>query len=332
LVYQSNENMLPDSEFEPGRYGHLVVGNHGRLLDPRRTPVRIVDLRMSVGMFEVQTEDFEDKGAIWEVPFEEVDRYQFARAERRVSEKVLSEIRCSVERLDRPLRIDCDPERRAATASRFRMLYAELSSWIGSHSRFIAEGRLLPDAESRAGDPVLFGDLKALMAERGLWKMEDVFTSRFVSNPYSGEIVKGHRIVLAELGVVPYDGKVIRDPNIFEGEWSRERRADHILTRRAFVQALFRRLGEEHVLLYRGMSCPGPLRLPDNLTFVSATFSLAIARAHFDSGREGSTGALYRQRVPVARLFMTFYETEQMNTSFAEAEAVLLYEEGNPLF
>ena len=162
--------------------------------------------------------------------------------------------------------------------------------------------------------------------------MEDAFASQFVSNPYSGELVKGHRIVLAELGMVSYEGKVTRDPELFDGDWSRERRADHILVRRAFVQAVFRHLGEDHVLLYRGISLPGRLRLPENLTFVSATFSLAVARAHFDSGGEGATGVLYRQQVPIERLFMTYYETEQMNRSFAEAEAVLLHEEGNLAF
>jgi hypothetical protein len=180
-MYQSNEDTLPDSELEPGQHSHLVVGNHGRLLDSRRTPVRIVDLSTSLGMFMVQIEDFEDRGAIWEVPFEEVHRYQFAKAEKRASQNVLSEIKRSVERLDRPLRIACDSKTRAATAARFQTLSAEVSSWI-------------------------------------------------------------------------------------------------------------------------------------------------------DSGDERATGVLYRQCVPIERLFMTYYETEQMNRSFAEAEAVLLYDEDNVAF
>lgn len=154
MIYQSREDTLPDSEFEPGQHSHLVVGNHGRLLDSRRTPVRIVDLRTSLGVFVAQIEDFEDRGAIGEVPFEEVDRYQFAKAEKRASEDVLSEIKRSVERFDRPLRIACDPKRRAATAARYRTLSAEASSWIDSHSRLVSEGRVRPDAESREGDPV----------------------------------------------------------------------------------------------------------------------------------------------------------------------------------
>jgi len=332
LIYQSNEGSLPDSEFEPGEHKHLVVGNHGRLLDSRRTPVRIVDLREPVGMFLVRIEDFEDRGAIWEVPFEEVDRYQFAKGERRASRNVIAEIERSVARLDRPLRIACDSRMRAATAARFRALSAEVSAWIDSNSRFVAEGRALPDPESREGDPALYGDLQAIMAEWSLRDMEDAFARQFVSNPYAGELVKGHRIVLAELGLVPYEGKVVRDPELFNGDWSRERRADHILVRRAFVQAVFRHLGMHDVLLFRGISVAGRLRLPENLSFVSTSFSLAVAEAHFDSGEHGSTRVLYRQHVPLDRLFMTYYETEQMNRAFSEAEAVLLYDEDNIAF
>jgi len=331
-IYQSNEDKLPDSEFEPGQYRHLVVGNHGRLLDPRRTPIRVVDLLTPLGMFVIQIEDFEDRGALWEVPFEEVDRYQFAKGQKRTSEDVLSEIRRSVEQLDSPLRIVSDPVKREATVTRFRTLCAEVSSWIGNRSRFVSEGRLLPDPESREGDPVLYEDLQAFMAERSLLDMEEAFARQFVSNPHSGEMVKGHRVVLAELGVVSYEGRIIRDPELFDGDWSRERRADHILARRAFVQSVFRHLGQDHVVLYRGMSCPDRLRLPENLTFVSATFSLAVAKSHFDSADADSTGVLYRQSVPIERLFMTYYETEQMNRGFAEAEAVLLHDQDNVAF
>lgn len=331
-IYRSSEDKRPDSEFEPGQHRHLVVGNHGRVLDPRRTPVKIVDLLMPLGMFVIQIEDFEDRSALWEVPFEEVDRYQFAKGEMRTSGSVLSEIGRSVERFDRPLRIASDPERRAATVTRLAGLCTEVSPWIDRHSRFVSEGRVLPDPESREGDPVLCADLQAFMVERSLWEMEEAFARQFVSNPYSGELVKGHRIVLAELGMVSYEGKTTRDPELFGGDWSRERRADHILVRMAFVQSVFRRFGQDRLILYRGMSCPDRLRVPENLTFVSTTFSQAVAKSHYDSGDEDSTRVLYRQSVPIERLFMTYCETGQMNRNFAEAEAVLLYDEGNVAF
>ena len=61
--------------------------------------------------------------------------------------------------------------------------------------------------------------------------------------PALGEHVKAHAIVLAELGLCAYGGKVVRDPRALEGEWSRERRAEHVIGRLAFAQELWSRLG-----------------------------------------------------------------------------------------
>ena len=64
-IFQFNPDMAPDSDFESGELQHLVVDNLGRLLDPRRTPVRLVALHADTGMFEVELLAFEDKGAHW---------------------------------------------------------------------------------------------------------------------------------------------------------------------------------------------------------------------------------------------------------------------------
>jgi hypothetical protein len=327
-IYQVNDDMAPDSDFEPGEYGHLVAGNHGRLLDARRTPVTVRGLRHATGMFSIRVEAFEDAGTLWEIPYEEVSGFQFARGGDRAGSDVLSAVRKVVERFDRPLRIDCDQQARAATLERIRSLCSEVSEWFDAHSRFIAEGRRLPDPETREGEPALYGDLRAFMTERGLWEMDAAFAESFVSNPYSGEMVKGHRIVLAELGLVPYVGKVVRDPGLLDGDWSRERRGEHILCRLAFVRSVLRRTGCDSVRLYRGASYQGRVAAPRNRSFVSATFSAAVAESHYESGGEGSTGVLIRQSVPTERLFMTYLETVQMSRKFREAEAVLLFEDG----
>ncbi len=331
-IYQFDEAKLPDCEFEPGEHAHLVVGNHGRLLDPRRTPVRVVDLQTSLGMFVIQLQAFEDEGALWEIPFEDIQHYQFMKGEKRATSRILSEVQRAVEQFDRPLQIACDQQDRAKTLRHLQELLADIYAWLDDHSRFFSEGRDLPDHESRKGDRILWGDLQSLMTKQDLLEVEDAFARQFVSNPNSGELVKGHRIVLAELGLVPYEGGVIRDPKLFDGEWSRGRRADHILYRQAFVQSVFGRLGHERVYLYRGISCQGQLRLPQNRTFVSATFSHAVAKSHFESGNKESTGALYRQSVQIERLFMTYCETEQLNRPFQEAEAILLYDDENTVF
>jgi len=80
------------------------------------------------------------------------------------------------------------------------------------------------------------------------------------------------------------------------------------------------------------MSCVDPLRPLESTTFVSSTFSIAVAREFFVSGDEVSVRVLYQQTITIKRLFMTFYETEPMNKQFREAEAILLYGENNLAF
>ena len=77
-IYQSDSDAAPNSEFEPGTLQHLVRGNAGRLLDPRRTQVTIVGLHLETGFMTLRVDSFEDAGVTWDIPFEEVDHYQFA--------------------------------------------------------------------------------------------------------------------------------------------------------------------------------------------------------------------------------------------------------------
>jgi hypothetical protein len=137
-------------------------------------------------------------------------------------------------------------------------------------------------------------------------------------------MVKGHCIVIAELGLASYAGTIVRDPTLFGGDWSRARRADHVVLRMAFVSALLARCGRRRVVLYRGMSTEGPLGRRDQPALVSATFDRGVAESHFDSGTPEATRVLQAQAVPVERIFMTYLETAAMNTPFKEAEAVLL--------
>ncbi|MHC4949255.1 MAG: hypothetical protein ACYTG1_13535, partial [Planctomycetota bacterium] len=210
---------------------------------------------------------------------------------------------------------------------------AEADGWLAGHSRFCAEGRTLPDPETRRGDPALGDDLRRYMTDRGLADVETAFARQFVSGPHAGEIVKGHQVVLAELGLVPYEGKVLRDPATFEGDWTRDRRAAHVLARLGFVRALFGRLGHDQVELYRGLcSEREPLGPPRNNTFVSASFSRAVAESHFEAADTAACRLLLAQAVPVERVFMTYHETAEMNGAYLEAEAALLFDGDNILF
>ena len=331
-VYQRHEDIAPDSDFEPGALHHLVVGNRGRMLDPRRTPVTVVGLRPERGTFVLRIDGFEDRGAVWELPGEKVDRCQFAKGSPRLAGEALRAFQEAVARFEGPMTVPCSPAARVETEKRIAEETRAAAAWLQIHSSFFGGGGALPDPDSLVADPRLGDDLGAFMAQRGLAEIEGAFATQFVRNPASGELVKGHRIVIADLGLVPYEGSVVRDPGLFDGLWSRERRAEHVVCRLAFVRAFLARFGLERVTLYRGMTTDEPLRGPKNHTFVSATFSRRVAESHFDAAGPPSTSVLYRQSVPPQRVFMTYLETAQMNRQFKEAEAVLFYEPENPVF
>ncbi len=199
-------------------------------------------------------------------------------------------------------------------------LTARADTWLGVHSRFLASQRPLPDPATRRGDELLMADLESFMRDRGLWEMDQAFTRQFVCHPYAGEIVKGHRIVIAELGLAAYAGTIVRDPATFEGAWSRKHRATHVCTRLAFLRALFVQLGQERVLLWRGISADGPPDAGRRYTLVSMTFDEAVARSHLAGDSERRRRLLISARVPVSRLLMTYLETRAMNENYLEAE------------
>ncbi len=328
-VYQSSSNAAPDSDFEPGSLHHLVPGNVGRMLDARRTPVSVVEVRMDTGFIVLRIEDFEDAGAIWQVPLEDVDHYQFAREARRAPDATIDEMRRAIEHFDREMVLQADAADRLETTDAIKHLEAGADDWLAEHSRFVREKRRLPDPATRRGDEVLAADLEAYMNKVGLWDIEEAFARQFVSNPHSGDLVKGHRVVLAELGLASYTGPIVRDPATLTGSWERRRRADHIRARLAFLRALFARLGIERVILWRGLTAETPLRLSQKRTFVSTSFAEAVARSHFESDTDRPTRVLMCQSAPVDRLFMTYLETSAMNDRFFEAEAVLIARPGD---
>jgi hypothetical protein len=330
-IHQSDPDARPDEEFEAGEPAHLVVGSAGRLLDARRTPIRIVDLDDRTGQFTVEICAFEDAGTRWMLPHEDVGRFQFEKNGPTNSAGRVREIEAIIERLDRPMTIPCDEDARADTQRRVEADMQQVRRWLRAHSTFLAEAGELPDPEQRAGDVRLLDDLARFLKERDLWDIEDAFATTFVSAPF-GELIKGHRIVIAEMGLVPYEGKIIRDETMFDEPWTRPRRAAHIIARLAFIRALAGELGIDHFTLYRGVSSAGPIRGPRNETFISATFSRAVAESLAGAHGPDGTGRLMRQAVPVERIFMTYLETIHMNRQYREAEAILLFDEGNPRF
>jgi hypothetical protein len=328
-IYASDPHAASDAEFEPGTLRHLVVGNRGRLLDARRTPITITAVTPLTGDFELEIDAFEDAGARWQLALQEVKRFQFARASQSASAAEVGELRKAAASFDRELVVDAVHTVKQATLSRIAAERRALRDVFG-------EARCELDVEraiaQREGDDRLYKLLDHYMTDRGVADLDQRFARTFVSNPRSGEFVKGHAVVLAELGLCPYRGQVVRDPTVFAAENAKSRRAAHLVARLSFTQELWATLGYDTVPLYRGTAAEGPLHGPAAASFVSATFSREVAGAHFAGGPTTTAAALWRQDVAVARLLMTFLETAEMNRRFKEAEAILIGDPANRVF
>jgi len=323
-VYASDPASAPDTEFTSGALHHLVPGNRGRLLDARRTPISVVDVSAERGSFVVRIEGFEDRGAEWELGLHEAGHFQFARDAKVAAGLELGELEKALERFDRELVVECDVAARRDSLSRLEEYRERAGRWLEQHAGD-PEPDLALRIEAREGERSLFLLMEEFAAELGVGELERSFTSAFVTNPRAGELVKGHAIVLAELGLCPYRGRVARDPALFAGGRSRELRAEHILWRLAFTQALWRRLPDSRALpLYRGAAYHTPPASQRSGSFISATFSRAVAESHFEGGPSTRAAVLWRQPLPLERLFMTFLETRAMNDRYREAEAVLI--------
>ena len=328
-VYEHDSLAAGDEGFEPGTLAHLVPGSHARMLDPRRTPVEVQGIDHVRGEFVVEVGAFEDTGARWSLPVEDVSRFQFPTGSGRLTPAEVQKLEQLVAKLARRIRIPVAAEAREDTLAeiaRERERIAPLLLRVPA----LREIDLERCVRERAGSQDATATLDGLLAAAGLTTLERSLSRTYVSNPNSGEVVKGHAIVIAEMGLCPYSGKAVRDEGLFDGDGARDRRRRHILLRIAFLQELTAVLGITAVELYRGTALsgtPDPGRLS---SLTATTFSRVVATSHFDS----NTGAalLARQLVPVSRLFMTFLETAAMNDRYREAEAVVIGDPDNPVF
>lgn len=330
MTHQFDPAMLPDSDFSPGTLAHLVVGNPGRMLDPRRTPIRIVELEPSTGTFLCEVLAFEDRGVLWQLPFESVASFQFVKDCVVAGPTDVHGFQSAVRRFDRPLEILIDTSARERTVARVSEARRSSKGWLDAHLQIVLEGVGL-DLSRPIGDSRLWQSCEAYFRAKDLWEIEDKFAAQYVSNPYSGEFVKGHRIVLAELGLAAYRDRILRDERTFDGAWSKAARAEHIIARLAFVQELFARGGHAEVLLHRGIATDAKPEERPGRGFVSASFSREIATSMLGPTGAARTGTVDTALIPVERLFMTYQETAHLNRQFHEAEAVLIEDPKAPI-
>jgi hypothetical protein len=292
------------------------------MLDARRTPIQVVEVQPESGSFELEVLAFEDRGARWQLPVWDVSRFQFPPGAAVASE--LERLVEAARRFDRTLTVEAERGALESTLSAIAAERARALPLLEAHRGLDLDACVA----ERRGDPDLAETLHGFLAARDLAELDRQFTETFVSNPNSGELVKGHAIVLAHLGLHPYRGHAPRDRRLLTHPWPAEQRKRHIIARLGFLSALWTLLELDRLTLYRGAASEEPLSGRSDGSFVSATFSLEVAQSHFEGGPATRNALLMRMSVPASRVFMTFLETSAMNERFLEAEAVVI---GDPV-
>jgi hypothetical protein len=329
VIYQSDPSTEPDSNFVAGELSLAIAGNRGRLLDARRTPLSLTAVDLERCEIEVRIDAFEDQGARWRLPAWEITRLQLALDSKRAAPAAVAELDRAVERFNRPLVLEADAAAASHTWRRVTEQRARIGAALGSD---VVAIDLQACVGRRQGDPRLYAGLERYLAAQDLLELDRRFCDTMVSNPGSGELIKGHAIVLAELGLCRFEGTLVRDPNLFEEPWSRRRRAEHLIARMAFAQEFWNSCVGQPLTLYRAAAAAGALSRGRPASFVSCTFSEEVADAHFAGGKTTRNAVKWRQAVDPTRLLMTFLETTAFNDRYKEAEAVLLGDPSNPAF
>jgi len=322
-LHQFDENMRPDSDFNYGDLSHLVEGNTCRLLDGRRTPGYIEKVFMDSAMFRWKISKFEDEGKYWDVPMEYIDDYQFDKDVERLNTTSVEKIEKLIKSFDKPLEIMADDAAKKETEEQIKTAQAQIEKWLKENSVFLESDQKL-DMDSNKGSQLLAQDLQKYMASIGFAEAEKLTSEMIVLNPNSGEWIKGLTIVLAEMGIVSYYGKITRTPDVFAGMGSKDKRKEYIVHRLAFIRAIFAILDMNELPVYRGMSSEANWK-GTKRTFISFTFNQEVGQSYadFSKNSRAKNSYLIKATMPIESFFMTYLETESMNERYLEAEALI---------
>ena len=315
-----------DDNFDTGTLAHLTTGNEGRAMDGRRTPGFIESYDENSAMFVWRITAFEDNGRCWEIPAEQINCYQFRKGSHLLSQEQIKKIEDRCKTLNQTLIILKSATAYAETENSITQQEKIAQEWIINNSAFYKSGMpLIFDANE--GFSLLFADLENFLSEYDLYELEKLIAEQYLLNPYSGELIKCIKIVMAEMGLISYSGTAPRKPDAFTGIADKDNLRRYIISRLAFVRSMFKLKGIVEVPLFRGMSGEGDFfETPHSL--LSATFSSDTAMSFADISQTTNARSAYLVKFtfPVEKLFMTFFETKEFNERYKEQEAVIFYE------
>lgn len=319
-IYESDDN------FEIGTLAHLVVGNEGRVLDGRRTPGFIEHYDEESAMFLWRITGFEDTGKCWEIPAEQINCYQLRNGSKRLSQKEVSSISKRCEELNKILTIPKSETVYTETEQRIEQQEKIAGEWIMQHSAFYQSG-IEFDFGAKEGIELLYGDLENYLWDSGLYEAEKETAEQYLLNPYSGEWIKGMKIVMAEMGLIAYNGTYPRKKGTFLGIGSKEKRIAYVIARIAFVRSMFKLKGIREIPLFRGMASEIDFHeTPQTLLSTTCSVSTAMEFADMKQSSNARSAYIVKFTCPIQNLFMTFFETRKFSERYKEQEIVIFYD------
>jgi len=327
-LHQFDNNLKLDNEYLKGEIDFLIKNNKCRLLDGRRTEGYIENVFVDSGMFRWRITKYENAGDYWDLGFEDIYRFQFNKNSIRMGKKEAEILGKIAEKFDKSNNIMIDKIKREETYKKIESRKTQIKEWLNKN---ISNSKdIFIDFKNEKGSSKISELLKKYLSEKNLYDLEKKTAERIVLNPNSGEWFKGMVIVMAELGLTNYCGKIPRTQNIFNGIGRKDLREKYIINRIAFVNAIFELNSINEVILYRGM-CSELEWENKNRAILHMTFSKYVAEEFSDLNFESKykTSYIIKAPIKIQNLFMTFVETEQMNEKYLEKEAIVI---GNLVF
>ena len=280
-------------------------------------------------MFRWRITDFEDKGNYWDLPAEDIKLFQILKGSKELEIKDIEIISKKIREFNNLLYIKADKKIKEITNEKIAATERSIfNRFKGNLSNIINKQAI--NLNSNEGNQILIKDIKLYMKSIGLDSIEEKTTTEIVLNPNS-EWIKGIKIILAELGIVSYRNKILRQKEIFNNVGGTGKIINYIINRIAYLKAYFKLLNIDEVILFRGMSTDGNWMNCYEKSLTSWTFNLDVALSFADLNKSSNSknGYILKRTVPIENIFMTFLETESMNKQYKECEAILFFNNEN---
>ncbi len=303
-LHHSDKNKEEDESYIEGSLELLMIGNECRYLDGRRTEGCIEEIFSERGCFRWRISKYEDAGEAWDIDLEDIVKFQFKKGSRKANKNQINAFKNIVEKVNVNTTLAMESEETQITMSEVNKSTKDIKQWM--MQELDSADNMIIDLKSDFSNQRITKLLQLYMKKIECTELEEKTANQLVLNPNSGEWFKGLLITMAEMGLVNYYGKVVRDDQTFKGIGSKELRRKYIIHRLAFVRAMFEINDVKEVLLYRGMSSEGNW-MNKSKSMLNMTFSRSVAEEFSDLNGSSifKTSYIVKMTLPIELVFMT---------------------------